>query len=579
MESKLLDEINEKTAIVDLVSEFVSLQKRGKNYMGLCPFHQEKTPSFSVSPEKNIAKCMSCGEGGNPINFYRKIKNISLNEAAFELAARAGITIQEVKINKDPHEAHYKLMNEVASFYQFNLKNSEKGQEALKYLYNRQMTDELISHFKLGYAPSHGNTLYQVLRDKGFAVSDMISLGVVKQSDDGSYYDLFSERVIFPITNPTGHVVGLSGRTLNPKEQVKYINSPETVIFRKGLLLYHLYEALSEIRKTKQVVLYEGFFDVISSYAAGVQNGVATMGTALTKDQAKLIRNVSSSVIVAYDGDSAGLKAIDQAIPVLEKEQLKVEVLTIPEKMDPDDFVKAYGPEKFEALFGEYTTDAYQFRYDYYKLSKNLQNANDMKEFRKQVMQMIQSSDPSIKAFYIQKLSTDLNIPVASFVEKRRTEIQVEPQLPKIEKPRIDNKNTKAERYVIFAMLRSKKTAESLLNKIKPTDFADHVSATIRIQIEHYYEDHTELDLNDFLDTLTGDQRTFMENVMLKDMFWTKNLPISEEEIETYVKLIKEANLRRRLEYIKDKLAHEEQITEALIKERDQIIVLLKHTK
>ena len=128
-------------------------------------------------------------------------------------------------------------------------------------------------------------------------------------------------------------------------------------------------------------------------------------------------------------------------------------------------------------------------------------------------------------------------------------------------------------------MLRSKKTTESLLNKIKPTDFADHVSATIRIQIEHYYEDHTELDLNDFLDTLTGDQRTFMENVMLKDMFWTKNLPISEEEIETYVKLIKEANLRRRLEYIKDKLAHEEQITEALIKERDQIIVLLKHTK
>jgi len=579
MDNKLLDEINEKTPIVDLVSEFVSLQKRGKNFMGLCPFHQEKTPSFSVSPEKNIAKCMSCGEGGNPINFYRKIKNISLNEAASQLAVRAGITIQEIKVNKDPNESRYKLMNEVASFYQFNLKNSEKGQEALKYLYNRQMTDELITHFKLGYAPSHGNTLYQVLRDKGFAVSDMISLGVVKQSDDGSYYDLFSERVIFPITNPSGNVVGLSGRTLNPKEQVKYINSPETVIFKKGLLLYHLHEALSEIRKAKQVVLYEGFFDVISSYAAGVQHGVATMGTALTKDQARLIKNVTSSVIVAYDGDSAGLKAIDQAIPVLEKEQLKVEVLTIPEKMDPDDFVKAYGPEKFEALFGEYTTDAYQFRYDYYKVSKNLQNANDMKEFRKQVMQMIQSSDASIKAFYLQKLSTDLNIPIENLTEKKRTEFRQEPLIPKLEKPRIDNKNMKAERYIIFAMLRSKKVAESLINKIKPTDFADHVSATIRIQIEHYYEDHTELDLSDFLDTLTGDQRTFMETVMLKDMFWTKNLPISEEEIETYVKLIKEANLKRRLEFINEKIAREEQITEALIKEKHQIIVLLNHTK
>ncbi len=194
-------------------------------------------------------------------------------------------------------------------------------------------------------------------------------------------------------------------------------------------------------------------------------------------------------------------------------------------------------------------------------------------------MQMIQSSDPSIKSYYVQKLSTDLNIPVESLVEKRRTEIQPEVRLPKIEKPRLDNKNTKAERYIIFAMLRSKKITESLLTKIKPTDFADHVSATIRIQIEHYYEEHTELDLNDFLDTLTTDQRVFMETVMLKDMFWTKNLPISEEEIVTYVKLIKEANLKRRLEYINEKIAREELLTEALTKERDQILVLLKHTK
>jgi DNA primase len=429
MDDKLIEQINEKTPIVDLVSEFVSLSKRGKNYMGLCPFHQEKTPSFSVSPEKNIAKCMSCGEGGTPINFYRKIKNLSFEEAAQELALRAGIELKTEKIIKDPNKHFHQLMHEVTSFYQFNLKNSEKGLEAIKYLYGRQMTDELISHFRIGYAPTHGQTLYNVLKDKGYAVSDMILLGVVKQSDDGNYYDLFSDRIIFPITNPKGEVAGLSGRTMNPKEQVKYINSPETVIFKKGQLLYHFYEALQEIRKSKQVVLYEGFFDVISSYAAGIKHGVATMGTALTKEQTKLIKSVTQSMIVAYDGDSAGLKAADHAIPMLEKEGLKVEILMIPEKMDPDDFIKSYGPEQFEMLFGEYTKDAYQFRYDYYKMGLNLANANDMKSFRQKVMDMIRNSDASIKAFYTQKLSLDLGIPLSEF-DFRKEVGRKEPVIP-----------------------------------------------------------------------------------------------------------------------------------------------------
>jgi len=576
MEDKLILEINEKTPIVDLVSEFVSLAKKGKNFMGLCPFHQEKTPSFSVSPEKNIAKCMSCGEGGTPINFYRKIKNISFEEAASILAERAGIEIKTAKVKKDPNTLFYQLMNEVAAFYQFNLKNSEKGQEALKYLYHRQMTDELITHFKIGYAPTHGNTLYQVLKDKKYSVSDMILLGVVKQSDDGSYYDLFSDRIIFPITNPKGEVVGLSGRTLNPNDPVKYVNSPETIIFKKGYLLYHLNEALSDIRMSKQVVLYEGFFDVISSYSAGIKNGVATMGTALTINQAKLIKNVTQSVIVAYDGDSAGLKAIDHAIPILEKEQLKVEVLTIPEKMDPDDFIKAYGPEQFEMLFGEYTKDAYAFRYDYYKKGKNLQDANDMKSFKKQVMMMLQTSDGSIRGFYLQKLAQDLNIPIETLSLRQNTNIK-EPVIPKIEKPKMLDKYAKAERYLIFAMLRSKKVAENVISKLKQTDFAEPLTADIRLKIETYYEEHTELVLKDFLDQLVGEQRNYVETNLLTDMFWAKQLPISDEEVELYISQIKEANLKRRYEYLKEKIQNEDNVSNILINERDQIIVQLKH--
>ena len=572
-----MDEINEKTPIVDLVSEFVSLSKRGKNFMGLCPFHQEKTPSFSVSPEKNIAKCMSCGEGGNPINFLRKIKNISLDEAVSILAERAGIEIKQVKKQKDPFEKDYLLMKEVANFYQFNLLNSEKGQEALNYLYKRHMTDETIKHFMLGYAPSYGQTLYNVLKDKGFAVSDMIRLGVVKQADEGNYYDLFSERVIFPITNPRGFVVGLSGRTLNPKDPVKYINSPETPIFKKGQLLYHFYEAQPDIRKTKQVILYEGFFDVISSYQADIKQGVATMGTALTKDQAKLIASVTQSLIIAYDGDSAGLKAAEHAIPILEKEKLKIEVLTIPEKMDPDDFIKSYGPELFDQLFGEYTKDSYQFRYDLFKQGKSLQNANDVKEFKRLVTSMIRNTDQSIRSLYIQKLAHDLNMDPALLDIPQPKRIEKEVVLPKLEKNGLRNKYVNAERYLIFSMLREKEKAIKIQKMLKQTDFADHVAASIRMKIEHYYEETDYLDLPLFLDTLTSDQRAFVENDLLNGLHWKKNIISDDEEIKAYILLVKEgAKLKRRYEYLTQKFNENEEDNAHITAEIMQILRQLK---
>ncbi|HAX02860.1 MAG: DNA primase [Tenericutes bacterium GWC2_34_14] len=577
MDDKLIELINEKTSIVDLVSEFVSLQKRGKNFAGLCPFHQEKTPSFFVSPEKNICKCYGCGEGGSPINFLRKIKNISFEEAAHELAEKAGIEVKEKKVKKDPYETFYALMNEVASFYEFNLKHSEKGIDAVNYLYQRQLVDEQIKHFRLGLAPSFGNTIYQLLKNKGYQVSDMIKCGVVKQNDQGEYYDLFADRITFPITDPKGRVVGFSGRTMNPKETVKYMNSPETIIFKKGLLLYHFYEALPEIRKEKQVILYEGFFDVISSYAAGMKHGVATMGTSLTKEQAKLIKSVSPSLIIAYDGDSAGLKAADHAIPVLEKEGLKVEVLTIPEKMDPDDFIKSYGPEAYEKLFGEYTEDMYQFRYRYYRMGKNLSNANDLKEYKKAVMQMIQLSDPSIRAYYIQRLSTEFNIPMSELDTSKPRVVVNEPKIPTKERPKTLNRYEKAERYLILAMLKSRQYAKLAQAQLKSTDFANAITATIRLKIEHYYDEHLEFLVEDFLDTLTNEQRELMEQDILKDTLWKNGTMFDEKDIKDYIFLVLEANDKRRLDELNMRIQNIEEYNEELTKERDELLLRLRH--
>ncbi len=571
MDQKLIDQINEKTAIVDLVSEFVTLKKTGKNFVGLCPFHQEKTPSFSVSPEKNIAKCMSCGEGGNPINFFRKIKNISFEEAASELAIRAGIEVKKTNVRKDPYENYYALMSEVANFYEFNLRHSEKGLEALRYLFDRQMNDDLIKHFRLGYAPSFGSTLYQVLKNKNFAVSDMIKLGVVKQSDQGDYYDLFSDRVIFPITDAKGRVVGFSGRTLNAKEPAKYINSPETIIFKKGMLLYHFYEALPEIRKVKQVVLYEGFFDVISSYGAGIMHGVATMGTALTKDQAKLIKSVSPSIIIAYDGDQAGLKASDHAIPILEKEQLKIEVLTIPEKMDPDDFIKSYGPEAYEKLFGEFTEDSYQFRYRYYKIGKDLKNANDLKDFKRQIVSMVQYADPSIRAHYLQRLSAEFSIPMEELEVVKRPKEKEPVKLPTIERTKMPNKYEQAERFLIMAMLRSKSISNKVMNVLKSSDFAEVITASIRLSIDHYYHEHLDMNVENFMDTLNTDQRDVMEKYILKDIVWKKNLSIDEHEVDKYIALVILANDHRRFNYLNHQIDTLQEVSETLVNERDQL--------
>ena len=571
MDQKLIDQINEKTAIVDLVSEFVSLKKTGKNFVGLCPFHQEKTPSFSVSPEKNIAKCMSCGEGGNPINFFRKIKNISFEEAANELALRAGIEVKKINIKKDPYEHYYALMSEVANFYEFNLRHSEKGLEALRYLYDRQMTDDLIKHFRLGYAPSFGSTLYQVLKNKNFTVSDMIKLGVVKQSDQGDYYDLFSDRIIFPITDAKGRVVGLSGRTLNANEPAKYINSPETIIFKKGLLLYHFNEALPEIRKLKQMVLYEGFFDVISSYGAGIMHGVATMGTALTKDQAKMIKSVSPSIIIAYDGDQAGLKASDHAIPILEKEQLKIEVLTIPEKMDPDDFIKSYGPEAYEKLFGEFTEDSFQFRYRYYKIGKDLKNANDLKEFKRQIVTMVQSVDPSIRAHYLKRLSAEFSIPMDELEPLKPQKEKGPFKIPPKVEIKMPTRYEQAERFLIMAMLRSKLVSRKVMSELKSSDFADVITASIRLSIDHYYDEHMEMDIDHFMDTLNTDQRDIMEKHILKNVIWKKNQMFDDKEVSTYIALVLLANDHRRFIYLNHQIETLQEVSESLVNERDQL--------
>ncbi|MDY0278323.1 MAG: DNA primase [Acholeplasma sp.] len=571
---EILERIDNETDIVSLASEFISLEKRGKNYMGLCPFHDEKTPSFSVSTEKNIAMCMGCGEGGRPINFYRKIKNISLAQAAFELGERLGIEVKEFKEEVfDENEKYYKIMEDASNYYTYNLFNSVSGEKVLAYLENRKLSQDTIKHFKIGYSPRDKDLLYQFLKSKSHSVSDMIDLGLVKQSNDGSYYDLFNNRLMFPITNNRGRVIAFSGRTLDKNDNIKYVNSPETKIFKKGSTLYRGYEANLEIRKRQKVLLFEGFFDVISAYQAGVSNGIATMGTALTNDQATMIRKLTKNIVIAYDGDSAGQKATLSAIPLLIKNRLVVEVLKIPNKFDPDDYIKKHGSEGFNTLLEQNVFDSYNYQYDYYFENTDINNANSVSTFQRNIENMLKGADKTIVALYEKRLASDLNISkdqVTLKVEKPDYEFFEATELPKSKRKKLPSKYEQSEKRILILMFRSRIWYERIIERINIYEYSVVLLGAIRTKLSAFYENNYEFDLTEFKSILSEEEVAYLEEDIFTDIYWEDQIILSDRDIDTYIKLIKATPLLRRIEYLKDKMIRKNNKAEDITNESEE---------
>jgi len=590
---ELLQKIDDETDLVALVSEFLPLEKKGKNYFGLCPFHDDNNPSFSVTPEKNIAMCMTCRGGGRPINFYRQIKNISFNEAVHDLAGRLGIEVGTKLIKKDPNEKYYQIMEEAANFFAFNLFSSKSGESSLNYLRNRKLNDDTIRNFKLGFAPQQKDSLYLMLRDKEYNVSDMIALGLVKQANDGSYYDLFTNRLMFPITNNKGRVVGFSGRTLDKNSNHKYVNSPETVVFKKGELLYNLYEATQSIKRLHHVILYEGFFDVINTSQVGFENTIATMGTALTLAQAKLIKSVTNKVIIAFDGDNAGIEAAIKAVKPLEKVGVIVEILKIPDKLDPDDYINQYGPNGLDRLLLESKYDPYAFMYNNYYDNTNFDNANDISLFKRNIEQMLSNSDATIKSLYSKRLSEDLNIKIDDIkIPKTKSEsIYVETEskysdkvieiVPKGEK--LGDKYDNAENRLIFLMMRSRIWFDRIYNELALDEYSNLNNGQIRMRINSYYQrfkDSTvSSDLQNFTSMLATSERQHLEQVLYKDEFWKTQKEFTDDEIKEYINLLKETPMKRRLKYLRNKIKELKEKNKSFDTEQKEFIEINKKLK
>lgn len=411
----VIDQIVKGTDIVGLISNYVKLEKKGRNYFGLCPFHSEKTPSFSVSPERQIFRCFSCGEGGNVINFLAKIENISYIESVKRLASKLSLNIDNYlgdNINVE-YQKYYDLNKFVLDFYRFTLLNTTEGKEALKYLENRKITAEEINYFKIGLAPDSTDTLYQALKANNFTELAMLELGVVTKSES-KYYDKFKNRIMFPITNEYGNIVGFSGRIYkdSDKSEAKYINTQETPIFKKGEILYNLDNAIRSIREKKRVYLFEGFMDVIACHRTGLHNAVASMGTALTPEQVNLIKKHTHNVVICFDGDSAGIEATKRAIELILKHRLNPAVVTLPEGLDPDEYISKYGNNAYIDYLAKNEKSYREYLYELYHQDVNLNNIDSIEQFKRKIFQLLLDATPTEQELFLQRLSTDINVSI-----------------------------------------------------------------------------------------------------------------------------------------------------------------------
>ena len=419
-----LNQIQSQVNIVDIVSQYVSLKKRGKNYFGHCPFHDERTPSFSVTEEKQLYHCFSCGRGGSVFSFISEIEGLSFVESVAKVAELAQIPFEnKYSVSKpsvqDTHQPLITAHEKAAEFYQHVLLQTRGGEKALEYLQHRGYTLETIQTFKMGLALKDRTYVTNLMKQIPLTPQQMEESGLfIARNDD--FIDRFYHRIMIPLRNEQGKVIAFSGRILpNDEEMVdeqeaKYLNSSETPIFNKRQFLFNYDLAKSAIRKTGQVVLYEGYMDVIASWQAGAKNGVASMGTSLTKEQIQILSRVANEIIIAYDSDRAGLDATNRAIELLqENSALTISILSLDAGKDPDEFIQQRGAEAYLEQLSHHTESVFQFKKRYFSKQYHLEIEREKVQFLEQMtLELAKISKPIEREFAIKSLSDEFGISV-----------------------------------------------------------------------------------------------------------------------------------------------------------------------
>lgn len=407
---EVIERIHENADLVNIVSEYLPLKRTGTNHVGLCPFHNEKTPSFTVSETKQFFHCFGCGEGGDVISFIMKMENLSFLEASEYLANKLGIPLVEKnKIDKkleDEKNKIYEINREAAKFYYSNLIKDER---ALKYLQNRKIKRKTINQFGLGYAENSWESIYKFLKAKGYNEKDLEKAGLIgMRRDNTGYYDKFRDRIIFPIIDTRNRVIGFGGRVLD-QTMPKYLNSKDTTVFTKGNNLYGL-NLVKKHSNRERIILVEGYMDVIALFNNGINYSVASLGTAFTSNQGKLLKRYGKEIFICYDSDEAGINATTKVINILRKEGVESKVILLPPKEDPDDFIKKNGVKEFEKLLGN-ALNYIDYNIFINKQRYNISNPEERIKFTQEIAKILRGlKSPIEKDVYIDKISKETGI-------------------------------------------------------------------------------------------------------------------------------------------------------------------------
>ena len=392
-----IDDLRRQADIVRVVGDYVTLKKKGANWMACCPFHQEKTPSFSVNPSKNIFYCFGCSRGGSVFNFVMEIEGLSFPESIRIVAEKVGVPLPELVEDKR-FETKRKEADEVVQLNAWALEfweqqlgeNNAEARAAREYVEGRGISEETVKTFRLGYAPNSWEALGNYLKSKGATIGQIERSGLVVKKEQGGYYDRFRGRLIFPVSDAQGRPVAFGARAMRPGDEPKYLNSPETAAYTKGRHLFGLSVTREEIRRKKFVILVEGYLDLIVPFQHGVRNVVASLGTALTTEQARLLNRFARKVVVNYDGDRAGINAAKRAIEVLLPEDFEVKVLVLPEGADPDEFVRAHGADEYNRRRGE-AAPHMQFVLEQAMRDRNLHNPPEKSDAVAEVLPFVRA--------------------------------------------------------------------------------------------------------------------------------------------------------------------------------------------
>lgn len=546
---EIINEVRQSNDIVDIISQYMHLKRSGRNFFGLCPFHNEKSPSFSVSPDKQIFHCFGCGVGGNVFTFVSRIEGMNFIETVQMLAERANIQLPTLQnsgdsIKEELKSKVYKVNEFTAEFYHQNLYKPQ-AKIAQEYVKKRQLSNETLKAFKIGFSGKF-DELYKELKKQGFGDSEILESGLVNKNDRGQYIDRYRNRLMFPICDARGRVIAFGGRVLDDSKP-KYINSPENVVYSKGRHLFGL--NVAKKGDTKRLLIVEGYMDVISLHQRGITNVVAPLGTALTEQQGWLLRKSSEQIILSFDSDEAGLQAKLRALDILQNMGCDLRILQMEGAKDPDEYIIKYGNARFKNLVDK-ALSVIEFKVKILQKDLNLENINDKIKFLNEIAKLISKVDNTIeREVYIEKIAKEYNISkeaiyaeVNKITYKNTTSDKIlDKAKPIITHKKLETKEVPQsikvrENTVISILLTGDLSIfEIIKQNIKPEDFQDEINAKIAKKLYEEFQKGNS-NINGIIDDLEQEEQNHITMIMAEDYEIDNLEKAIDDIIQTYEK-------------------------------------------